>query len=678
MTDIPTRLIDGELDGAANGAAALEGIAVGASGVAKILIVDDDQATLKALKSVLEDLNQPIVCAQSGEEALRLLLQEEFALILLDVLMPGMDGYEMATYVRSRAKTRHIPIIFLSAVNKDNTHLFHGYSAGAVDYVFKPVEPVIIRSKVSVFVELHKKAVAMRRQAALLDRSLAQQRVIIESLPMALYTASAADGFRSRTFVGGDVEQLCGISSERFAEEAALWESRVHPDDSAAAREAIESIPKNNGLSAEYRWKGADDRYRWFFDRAVVASDGPKGAEGETIYGIWYDVTQRRNLQEQLVHAQKLEVVGQMSGVIAHDFNNMLGVIIGSLDSVLPSVKDDSKLKRRIEISLQAAESCAGFTKRLLGFARRSGIEPRTLRLRDEIMRQEALIERLLGKQIEASIHCAADLSAVRADPSQLEAAIVNLVVNARDAMPEGGSLRIACRNVNGRDVDFEQLDIAPGDYVELAVEDSGQGMTEEVRRHAFDPFFTTKPSGKGTGLGLSSIYEFIRESGGSVAIDSVVGKGTVIRLYLPATVDRAGAADDPGIGSDHATGVAKLKGRTILVVEDESHVRETAVNLLQELGCETLEAADGSSALDVLENHDEVDLVFSDCVMPGDINGVQLAEEITRVRPGLPIVLTTGYDGTKKNISFYAAERPLLAKPYTNRDLVRVLAAQV
>jgi CheY-like chemotaxis protein len=648
--------------------------------VAKILAVDDDPANLVAIQAMLQDLGQPVVCVRSGEEALRKLLTEDFAVILLDVLMPGMDGYETASMIRSREKTRHVPIIFLSAMNKEPSHLLRAYSAGAVDYVFKPVEPMILRSKVAVFVELQKRAHEIRRQAehekrlladnllvrteqrrteAALERSLAQQSLVIEALPLALYVASAGDGFRSRRIVGGQLEALLGAGAQAAAE-AVPWMDFVHPADLPRVLEAVEEMASTHVFSAEYRLRCADGKYRWFSDRAASNKDNRQEQ-----FGVLLDISERRLLQEQLVHAQKMEAIGQMTGGIAHDFNNMLSVIIGSLDRAIAMPALDAKLKSRLSLAMQAAASCADLTKRLLGFARRQALEPRDLDLCAELARLREMVERLLGAEIEAEIACEDGLWPVYMDAPQLEAAIINLVVNGRDAMPEGGRIRLCATNRTISDAEAAALDLKAGDYVELAVTDTGTGMPEEVKSRAFEPFFTTKEAGKGTGLGLSTIYGFLRQSGGTAAIESEVGAGTTIRLFLP----RAAAAPQARPAARTQT-AGELAGCRVLLVEDEKQVRDLAASMLEEMGCSVCAAENGDEAMRRLESGTAVSLLFTDCMMPGRLDGPSLALEVRRRLPGLPVLFTSGVRRGLPDVGNDAENLLFLPKPYSADQL--------
>ena len=659
-----------------------------ADDAARILVVDDDEGNLVALESTLADLGHPVVCARSGEEALREVLRHDFAVILLDVRMPGMDGYETAELIRARVRSRHIPIIFLSGVDKDPAHLFRGYAAGAVDYVFKPVEPVVLRSKVAVFADLHDKAREIRRHAEhekrlmaenlevrrrqmevaeALEQSRMQQSLVIDTLPIVLFVASPEDRYLRRRFVGGSMQGLCGLTEADLAA-GTSWLDHLHDADRDRLAAAIDAAADTGSLEIEYRLRCGDGSCRWIFERAGLrAVDG--GGRPE-MFGILTDISERKRLEEQLTHAQKMEAIGQMSGGIAHDFNNMLSVIIGSLARVLETDDLDARSRRRLDLAMQASQSCADLTKQLLGFARRQSLDPRALDIGAEIERLHGLFERVLGENVAARVACPPDLWPVHLDPSQFEAAMVNLAVNARDAMPDGGSLTIAGANVAIDSGTAAGLGLEPGDYVRLAVSDTGCGMDAATQSRALEPFFTTKAPGEGTGLGLSSIYGFMRQSGGGLAIESAPGQGATIALYLPRDTAPSAAAED----ARPASAPSRFDGLRVLVVEDNEQVREIAVFMLEGLGCDVVPAASGDAAAAMLDELGDISVLFTDCVMPGEIDGAQLAKIMSERHGELAIVFTSGYRGPGGPLPKHRTA--FLRKPYTTEDLASALAA--
>jgi PAS domain S-box-containing protein len=644
---------------------------------ATVLIVDDEANNRFALAQVLAELEETVVEAASGEDALRFLLREECAVILLDANMPGMDGYTTAELIRRRERSRHIPIIFVSAIDRDDEHIARAYAMGAVDYVFKPVDPVILRSKVSVLVDLYRKNREVERKAALehflqeenlrirqekleAERQLRQieqrQTAIVRSLPIALYSSDVEAGFAGPRFLSDAIADLIGFRPGEFLENPFLWVNRIHPEDRDRVLDEVASIPILGGMSTEYRWLCADGSHRWFLDRAVLIRHEDRPFE---IFGSCLDVTARRRAEQQLIQAQKMEAVGQLTGGIAHDFNNMLTVVIGNLDSLARALKGTGRNFDRAQMALTGALSCAELTRRMLAFARRQPLQPSAVNLGEVSRNIAKLLGRTLGERIQIDVRMADDLWNVLADPAQIESSLINLAVNARDAMPDGGTLTIEARNVSGSAQ--READLLEGDFVLLCVSDTGAGMAPEVLERALEPFFTTKRMGHGTGLGLSMVYGFVKQSGGHFKIVSTPGQGTSVRLYLPRTEADATAAaageDLPISGRD----------RTILLVEDDAGVRAVTAAMLKELQFNVIEADNGARALDIVQRESDIDLLFTDIVMPGGMNGFELGRLARERRPQLPVLYATGYAA-----SYAAPENgaDMLAKPYREADL--------
>ena len=387
--------------------------------------------------------------------------------------------------------------------------------------------------------------------------------------------------------------------------------------------------------------------------------------------GIIHDITEQKASEEALRHAQKLEAVGQLSGGIAHDFNNLLTVILGNLEILEARVEEPRDLKP-VQRAREAAELGAQLTNRLLAFARRQALEPRVVDLNELVLGMSDMLHRTLGETVQVSTVLGSGLGQIRADPGAIENALLNLAINARDAMPDGGNLTVETRNT---DLDANSLagemDIFPGSYVVLSVTDTGTGMTAEVRAHAFEPFFTTKEIGAGTGLGLSMIYGFAKQSGGYMRIYSERGQGTTVSLYLPR-IDEAERIIDEPILPEPQVGIG-VEG--ILVVEDDPRVREITVIRLEELGYTTLEADRGSAALEILKDNPSIDLLFTDLVMPGGMSGLDLADEARSLRPGLRVLFTTGYAHGAAICGPADSEAShLLRKPYSKQELAEKL----
>ncbi len=652
---------------------------------ARILIVDDDEPNLLAIRTVLEDIAD-VVLAKSGEEALRHLLKGEFAVILLDVYMPGMDGYETAQIIRAREQTKRIPIIFLSAVNKETEHLLRGYSMGAVDYVFKPVEPAVLRSKAAVFVDLYLMTCEVRRKAQqeqeLLDANLranaerlraeqelrlAEQRqaAIIQSLPIVLYLEELDATPRIPKFVSGNFKAVTGFDFGEVLTQSHLWRDRLHPDDRERVETALRARNNGRAYAVEYRWQCADGQYKHFLDQAVLLRD----ADGRPLEyaGTLLDVSDRKELETQLLHVRKMDALGQLTGGIAHDFNNLLAAVLGGLGMIERRVALADEQRKLLEMTRHAAQQGAELVSRLLAFARKQKLQPARICMAALSGSVTQLLAHTLGGLVTLEWELEDGLWAPYADETQLELALMNLTINARDAMPEGGTIRIACRNAS---VDGGK-DITAGDYVVLAVSDTGCGIAPEIIERVTEPFFTTKAMGKGTGLGLSMVYGFAEQSGGTMRICSKLGAGTTVELWLPRAPE---ASEYAGAASADIAGVARP--RHILLVDDHEGVRATTAAMLQDLGHQVVVAANGGHVNELLDGGqlDAIDFVVSDYAMPL-VSGSEVIRQLRAIKPGLPAVIISGYADTDA-ISGAPEGVVVVSKPFTPAQLQNAIAA--
>jgi PAS domain S-box-containing protein len=652
----------------------------------RVLVVDDDERNLLAIRTVLEDVGE-IVVARSGEEALRHLLKGEFAVILLDVYMPGMDGYETAQIIRSREQTKRIPIVFLSAVNKETEHLIRGYSMGAVDYVFKPVDPIVLQSKVAVFVDLFAMTKEIQRKArqeqALLDANLranaerlrveqelrlAEQRqaAIIQSLPIVLYLEAVDASPRAPKFVSGNFPALTGYAFEDIQAAPSLWIDRLHPDDRRRVTAAMADRPRGRSLSVEYRWQCADGQYRHFLDQAVLLRDG----EGRPVEyaGTLLDVTDRKVLESELVQARKMDAIGKLTGGIAHDFNNLLAAVLGGLGLIERRIKLEDEQLKILTMTKRAAEQGSELVGRLLAFARRQQLEPACVDISILSATVSDLLAHTLGGLVELEWRIGDGLWCAFADQSQLELALMNLIINARDAMPDGGTITVAAAN---RTLGDGEDDGAPaGDYVVLAVADTGCGIAPEMLEQVMEPFFTTKDVGKGTGLGLSMVYGFARQSGGAFRIRSRVGAGTSAEIWLPRGV--AAEAGEPDLGEEGEESEPH-GGAHILLVDDHEAVRLTTAAMLRDLGHQVTEMTDGAEAIAFLRtSRGGWDLLVTDYAMP-HVSGVEVIRKARESAPGLPAIVITGYaDAT--SIGRRPDDVLVLPKPFTPEQMNKAI----
>jgi PAS domain S-box-containing protein len=505
---------------------------------------------------------------------------------------------------------------------------------------------------------------------------------------------------------------------ERRAQGASFedWREAVHPEDRDRAAAALAAaVATRAPYEAEYRVTLPDGRVRWLAGRGtVIADDFDRPIR---ILGVNVDVTERRAAAEaleqlnkslelrvsertaeleneaakraeaeaRLRQAQKMEAVGQLTGGIAHDFNNLLTVIIGNLDTVKRRLADESsnsrvtslisRIMRSVEMAMQGANNAAQLTHRLLAFSRRQALDPRAIDLNKLVGSMSDLIGRTLSEIVTVDTKLAPELWLTFADTNQLESALLNLVVNARDAMPEGGRLIIETANVSFEDGYAAEVGgMARGQYVMLSVSDTGVGIPTEVLEKVFEPFFTTKDAGKGSGLGLSMVYGFVTQSGGQVRVFSEVGVGTIIKMYLPRLLTAAHDASAE-IASERLKieALPRAKsGETVLMVEDNEEVRRYGTEALSELGYRVFQATDGPAALRLLETeaNSRIDLLFTDVVLPGGMSGKALTDRIIAIRPDLPVLLTTGYARHELVQEDLPPSIQLLTKPYTFETL--------
>jgi PAS domain S-box-containing protein len=655
----------------------------------KVLVVDDDDRNLQAISVVLEETAE-IVCARSGEEALRFLLKDDFAVILLDVFMPGLDGYETAGFIRQREQSKHTPIIFLTAINKEDAHMLRGYDAGAVDYVFKPFDPVMLQSKVAVFVDLFEKTREIKQQAEIeqrlmeenlrekserliaeqaLRRSEERQEAILRSVPICFHSRDVDPPFGAR-FVSEAVERLTGFPPERLTGEPEFGLSRVHPDDMPRLTRALNDARGTGSYACEFRWRCADGAYRIFLDQGVI-STGEDGKPAE-ILGTLLDVTERRQLEDQLMHSQRLDAIGKLTGGIAHDFNNLLAAILSGLGLLERRVPINDETTQIVQMMRHAARQGAELINRMLAFSRRQRLKPDSVRLSHLGETMNGLVAPVLGGLVRFEWEVDDSVWPAYVDAGQLELALLNLIFNARDAMPTGGTITVRGSN---RTVAHDSEDLPAGDYAVLTVEDTGSGISPELVAKVVEPFFTTKDVGKGTGLGLSTVYGFAKQSGGTLRIESVVDSGTAMHIWLPRSLQDPAAPPPAPKVSDKPTQRAAKESPVILLVDDSISLRELTARVLRDNGFDVVSAGGGAEALGLLEREPQkFDLILTDFAMPL-VSGLDVIRFARSVRADWPAIIISGYADAHA-----VADRPgdvtLLNKPFTDAALIEGINA--
>ena len=477
---------------------------------------------------------------------------------------------------------------------------------------------------------------------------------------------AVVDANGNRLYNSPSYQKILGYTPEEL--EGARPVEHIHPDDREKVhRAALEASVTRLGQSVEYRMRHKNGSWRILESRASTIVNR-QGAVDRLVI-VTRDATERKQLEEQFRQAQKMEAVGRLSGGVAHDFNNLLGVIIGYGEILQESLESSNPLRPSVDEVLKAGHRAASLTRQLLAFSRQQVLDPKVLDLNGVVRDTEKLLKRLIGEDIELKTELEASLALIKADQSQIEQALLNLAVNARDAMPQGGKIELATSNFH-MDADFVRrypYPVQVGDYVLLSFSDSGIGMDAATRARIFEPFFTTKEKGKGTGLGLSMVYGVVKQSGGYIDVISEPGSGASFRIYLPRVDAPIDVPTKPELS-------ASLRGtETVLLVEDEPSLRALAVHLLESCGYTVLEASNGEHALQVSdEQKQDIHLLFTDVVMPG-ISGRVLAEELVKKRPQIRVLYTSGYTGQTVGAHGVLAEGShFIPKPFTKEALAR------
>jgi PAS domain S-box-containing protein len=636
----------------------------------RVLLADDNADLRDYIGRLLIDNGYEVEQVENGEAALAALRLRRPDLLITDVMMPRLDGFGLLRAVRDDAALRDLSVVMLSARAGDDAKV-EGLDAGADDYLTKPFSARELLARVAANIAM---ARLRHEAAAAVSSSEARAREQAERVQLALDAGAIVGTWvwnvQTDHFEGDErFARAFGLEPERCRTGLALRDvvASIHEEDrDRVAADIAEALRRGGPYRCEYRVRQHDGVFRWIEANGRVdldAAGAPSRFPGVLIdiehrraieaalrelnqeleSRVRQAIAQREQVEEALRQSQKMEAVGQLTGGIAHDFNNLLTGISGSLQMLETRVSQGrlDAVPRYVDAAQGATKRAAALTQRLLAFSRRQTLDPKPTNLNRLIADMEELVRRTSGPTIMVEVVGAAGLWPVLIDQNQLENALLNLCINARDAMPDGGRLTIETAN-RWLDADAGlEHDLAPGQYVSLAVTDSGIGMTKETIGRIFEPFFTTKPLGQGTGLGLSMIYGFVRQSNGQIRVDSEPGQGTTMCLYLPRHHGDAAGAEAAETG---AAGMECGFGETVLVVDDEPTVRLLMVDLLQDAGYRVLEAPDGPAGLKILQSDTRVDLLLTDVGLPGGMNGRQVADAGRVVRPDLKVLFITGY----------------------------------
>lgn len=574
------------------------------------------------------------------------------------ILMPEPYRGEHDDYVKRYIRTGQANIIGIGreviGQRKDGSVFPMHLSVGEITEFAEPLFVGIVRD-----ISAEKEAEAARR------RSDALYRLLLESIPDAIWITTTDDKIvyanpAATVLLGAkDSTELVGRRNLDF----------VHPDYREAVSErsrmVAEGKPTPPAMTRKIRFDGE------LIETETSAIQVDWGERPARLM-ISRDMTERKRIEARLGQAEKMEAVGQLAGGAAHDFNNLLAVLMMNLEELVLRHKDDDEQQDLVQEAQGLAQSGADLTARLLSFSRQQDPAPKEVQLEGVITGTMRLLRRTIGEHIDLDTTMSSDLWPVIVDLGQLENALLNLAINARDAMPTGGKIAVEIRNVHVDENLASRIDgLKPGDYVQLDVSDTGAGIPKEIQDKIFDPFFTTKEAGSGTGLGLSMVKGFVKQSGGYLSVDSEIGFGTTFSLYLPRGLSKL----DPKHNADAPPVEAPRGGETILFVEDFPQLRKRGAQMLAGLGYRVIEAKDAAEALSVLEAASPVDLLFTDLVMPGGMNGFELAKRARELRPGLKLLFASGYvEGADATLDGTGAQAIQLQKPYSRQDLARTV----
>ena len=590
----------------------------------KVLVVDDDAQMLKTITDILRLRGYSSVIAGSGREALDITraMSDAPAVALVDLKLPDMDGIELIGKLREITAMTEIVILTGNASIDSAVRALREHSN---DYLVKPVQP----DQLVATIERASERWQRRRAEVAMLESQERLRLIFDHVGDALFIAEDSGRII-------DANPAACVLSEQSL-------------DSLRLLTISDVLPENNG-------KVLDVRSAAF-------------APGVLVYTV-RDLTPQRKLEDQLLQAQKMEAVGQLAGGVAHDFNNLLTVIMSYSSLLLADLGANDAVRSDIQEISDAAERAAALTRQLLAFSRKQVLQMRAVNVNAVVTNVETMLRRLIGEDISLSTHLDSDVALINADPGQLEQVLINLAVNARDAMPGGGALTITTDNAELSNEHGERhLGAAPGKYVMLAVTDTGSGMTRDVQQHLFEPFYTTKGPGKGTGLGLATVHGIVKQCGGDVYVYSELDHGTTFKVYFPRL---ANVADEIEILVEHDP-VASQGTETLLLAEDDESIRALGARVLGSLGYNVLVARTGREALRIVaEYKGTIDLIATDVVMP-EMNGSQLVEKVLEARPEIRVLFMSGYtDDEVMRRGVIDGQTAFLQKPFTPDMLAR------
>lgn len=688
-----------------------------------VLVVDDKEENRYYLQALLTGHGYRVTVARHGAEALVLARQSAPTLVISDLLMPVMDGYTLLRHWKSDPALKALPFIVYTATYTEAEDEKLALDLGADAFILKPAEPDVFLQRMqevlarpanqgpaaasesraneadvlrhyseTLIRKLEEKSLQLSEANALLEQDIVRREKAEAALReseerfrlLAKATSDAVWDWDIRTGLswwGDGFAQLFGHRLNDTQLNHNSWVELVHPDDRDRVLAGLDAaIRDSDSWHASYRLRRADGSWALVEDKGLLIRD----ADGVAIrmVGGLTDVSERAALEDRLRNAQRLEAVGQLTGGIAHDFNNLLTIVLGNGETLLELLASDPQKRDLARMIVGAAERGAELTQRLLAFARRQSLSPRAVDINALLSGLGMMLDRVVGSAISLRIHAGRPLPLALVDAAQLEHTLLNLCVNARDAMPAGGSLDISTfAVVYDHDTQISGLTIPAGRYVQLQVRDTGCGISPENMSRIFEPFFSTKAEGKGSGLGLAMVYGFVRQSGGYILVESEPGKGACFTLYFPvATEHSAAPIAEPELSRETPVAVPAATSRCILLVEDDVLVRQIAQHNLETLGYRVVPAGSGDAALALIKammtREEAIDLLFTDVQMSG-MTGPELVARVQQLLPGIRVLYTSGYAAQlAEQGRLPGSDSPVLSKPYRRAELAAAITA--
>lgn len=669
---------------------------------AQILIVDDNEENRYFLTVLLRGNGYKISIAVNGAEALEIARQEPPTLVIADILMPVMDGFALCREWKKDEKLKTIPFIMYTATYTDNQDEEFAKKIGADRFIVKPCEPEILLNSIREVIsgdgsdrargetesqldsdvlrlyserlvqkleqkmmQLEREAEARRKAEIALRESEEKYRHLFETMPQGVVYQDTEGKI---IYANPAAEEILGLTLDQMHERTShdsKWRA-IHEDGSNFPGEDHPSMmalrsgqPVQDIVMGVYN--PCRDQRRWI-KIAAIPLFRPGDLNPHQVYAIFDDITNYKQLQEQFLQSQKMEAVGALAGGVAHDFNNLLTVIRGYAEVLMEGLSANDPGRDEVEQILRAGKQAASLTTQLLAFSRKQILQLKVLNLNDIVRDVGKMLYRLIGEDIKLELRIQPNLGLIHADPGQIQQILLNLAVNSRDAMLQGGRLTIETADVR---LDEEFVRKHPfakqGAHILLSVRDSGVGMDETIQARIFEPFFTTKAQGEGTGLGLSTVYGIVKQSNGFILVNSGLGKGTLFRIYFPRV-----EGEPDVLADEQKSDAVHGNGETVMIAEDDPSVRELTCRILRERGYHILEASNGYEALEIARKYaGKIDLVLTDIVMPG-MNGAELVRQLEVIRPGTKSLYVSGYANGGIAQDIHDIKVDILLKPFS------------